>query len=126
MLVLPVLSFRTLLSLAPVLVLTAACGGSGPSTPATAASLPGEAREVEVVPAAEERLQRVVAVTGTLAAQDQVALGFKVPGRIETLPVDLGSRVGDGQTLATLAPVDYELRVQQAESAIQQARARLG
>ncbi len=117
---------RVLLSLASVLILTAACGGSGPSTPATAAGLPGEPREVEVLPAAEERLERVVAVTGTLAAQDQVSLGFKVPGRIDTIDVDLGSRVADGQTLARLVPVDYELRVQQAESAIQQARARLG
>jgi multidrug efflux pump subunit AcrA (membrane-fusion protein) len=74
----------------------------------------------------EDRLQRVVSVTGTLAAEDQVSLGFKVPGRIETLDVDLGSRVRAGQALAQLAPVDYDLRVRQAESALQQARARLG
>lgn len=74
----------------------------------------------------DERLQRVVAVTGTLAAQDQVSLGFKVPGRIDTLDVDLGSQVQAGQRLARLLPVDYELRVRQAESGLQQARARLG
>lgn len=112
--------------LLPILLLTAACGGSGPSTPATAAGREGAPREVVVTPAVEERLQRVVAVTGTLAAQDQVSLGFKVPGRIDSLSVDLGSRAAAGQTLARLAPIDYELRVQQAESALQQARARLG
>lgn len=124
--VLPASPFPALLSIVPVLVLVTACGGSGPSTPATAAGRADEPREVEVVPASEGRLQRVVAVTGTLAAQDQVSLGFQVPGRIETIRVDLGSRVADRQTLATLVPVDYELRVQQAESALQQARARLG
>jgi len=53
-------------------------------------------------------------------------MGFKVAGRIEGIAVDLGSRVGPGQTIARLAPVDFELRVQQAEAALQQARARLG
>jgi RND family efflux transporter MFP subunit len=106
-------------------LLTAACGGSGPSAKANAAA-PAEARDVAVTPATEERLQRVVAVTGTLAAQDQVSLGFKVPGRIERLDVDLGSQVQTGQTLARLLPVDFELRVQQAESGLKQARARLG
>ncbi len=49
-----------------------------------------------------------------------------MPGRIETLDVDLGSQVQAGQRLARLLPVDYELRVRQAESSLQQARARLG
>lgn len=119
-------SSRLLGSLLGMVLLSAGCGGSGPSTKATAAAGPAEARDVAVTPATEERLQRVVAVTGTLAAQDQVSLGFKVPGRIETLDVDLGSRVQTGQTLARLLPVDFELRVQQAESGLKQARARLG
>lgn len=119
-------SSRLLGSLLGMVLLSAGCGGSGPSTKANAAAGPAEAREVAVTPATEERLQRVVAVTGTLAAQDQVSLGFKVPGRIETLDVDLGSRVQTGQTLARLLPVDFELRVQQSESGLKQARARLG
>ncbi len=115
-----------LVALCCVFVLAAGCGGAGPSTSATAAAGPAEPRDVVVAQATEERLQRVVAVTGTLAAQDQVSLGFKVPGRIDTLDVDLGSRVQAGQRLARLLPVDYELRVRQAESGLQQARARLG
>lgn len=107
-------------------MLVVGCGGASPSTSATAAAGPADVRDVVVVQAVEERLQRVVAVTGTLAAQDQVSLGFKVPGRIDTLDVDLGSQVQAGQRLARLLPVDYELRVRQAESGLQQARARLG
>ena len=71
-------------------------------------------------------LERMVAVTGTLAAEEQVALAFKVTGRVQDLRVDLGSPVRRGQVLARLTPTDFELRLQQAEAALQQARARLG
>lgn len=71
-------------------------------------------------------LVKAITVTGTLAAEDQVALGFKVAGRVEAVGVDLGSRVTEGQVLARLIPTDYELRVRQAEAALMQARARLG
>ena len=84
------------------------------------------AREVRVVPAAERSLPRTVSATGTLAAEDQITLSAKVPGRVEILDVDLGTRVRRGQVVAQLDQTDYKLRVQQAEAALQQARARLG
>jgi multidrug efflux pump subunit AcrA (membrane-fusion protein) len=71
-------------------------------------------------------LVRTVVVTGTLAAEEQVVLSFKVTGRLEDVAVDLGSRVQRGQVVARLSPGDFVLRVQQAEAALQQARARLG
>jgi multidrug resistance efflux pump len=40
--------------------------------------------------------------------------------------VDLGSRVKRGEVIARIDPSDYRLRVNQAEAALQQARARLG
>jgi RND family efflux transporter MFP subunit len=73
-----------------------------------------------------ESLARTISLTGTLAAEEQVALAFKVPGRIERLAVDLGDRVSRGQVVATLAATDFELRVRQAEASLLQARARLG
>ncbi|BCS33144.1 RND transporter [Luteitalea sp. TBR-22] len=108
----------------------AACGG-GQGSPAAKGDGRGIAPKgapvpVNVRPAQEASLERAVTVSGTLAAEDQVALGFKVAGRIETIAVDLGSRVQRGQTIARLAPVDFQLRVEQAEAALQQARARLG
>lgn len=84
------------------------------------------ARPVRVVEAATAVLPRVVSVTGTLAAMEQAPLGMKVAGRLGSIDVDLGSRVESGQPLARLVPVDFELRVQQAEAAVEQARARLG
>ena len=68
----------------------------------------------------------MVLVSGALAAQDQATLSVKVPGRLTSLPVDLGTIVRQGETLATVERKDYELKVQQAEAAIGQARARLG
>lgn len=74
----------------------------------------------------EESLVRSITVTGTLAAEDQVALAFQVPGRVAEVGVDLGSGVEKGQVVARLIPTDYELRLQQAEASLVQARVRLG
>jgi RND family efflux transporter MFP subunit len=81
---------------------------------------------VKVFPAVEERVPRTVASTGALAADDTVVLGVKVPGRIVEQAVDLGTRVRKGQVIARIDQTDYRLRVEQAEAALQQARARLG
>ncbi|MGH9347521.1 MAG: efflux RND transporter periplasmic adaptor subunit [Vicinamibacterales bacterium] len=103
---------------------SAACGG--PSEPVVARDAALEPRPVSVTTAALQPLERAVSVTGTLAAEEQVALAFKVTGRVQALYVDLGSRVRRGAVLARLTPTDFELRLQQAEAALQQARARLG
>jgi RND family efflux transporter MFP subunit len=87
-------------------------------------SLP--AREVRVARAETAPLARTVAVSGTLAADEEAELGPKVAGRLATLAVDLGDNVRRGQTLARLSPIDFDLRVRQAENALNQARAQLG
>jgi RND family efflux transporter MFP subunit len=84
------------------------------------------ARSVRIVAATQESVPRTVVASGTLAAEDQVVLGAKVAGRLAELGVDLGSRVRKGQVVARIDPGDYRLRVEQAQAALQQARARLG
>lgn len=86
----------------------------------------GAARDVKVSRVSELPVGASVAVTGTLAAQDEATLSVKVPGRLRAINVDLGSVVRRGQMVAQLEPQDYQLRIQQAEAALQQARARLG
>ena len=71
-------------------------------------------------------MSRIVVVSGTLAAEEQVVLGMKVNGRLQEMRVDIGSRVSKGDVLARLDPTDYQLRVDQALAALQQARVRLG
>jgi RND family efflux transporter MFP subunit len=106
-------------------IILTSCGG-GTASATGAAPVPGSPRAVEVIPAIEAPIERTISVTGTLAAEDQVTMAFKVAGRLERLDVDLGSAVEAGAVLATLAPTDFVLRTSQANAALQQARARLG
>src|SRR6185503_7604816 len=101
---------------------SAPAGTARASTPAA----PAKSTPVRVVPAMEERAAGVVVASGTLAAEEQVVLGMKVAGRLAEIAVDLGTRVRQGDVVARLDPTDFRLRVQQAEAALQQARARLG
>jgi RND family efflux transporter MFP subunit len=86
----------------------------------------GAPKQVRTARVAEMPMGRSVTVSGTLAAYDQATLSAKVPGRLQSISVDLGSVVRRGQVIAQLERQDYELRVQQADAALQQARARLG
>jgi RND family efflux transporter MFP subunit len=86
----------------------------------------GEARKVKTTTVAETPFGETVTANGTLAAYDQTTVSVKVPGRIRTISVDLGSVVSKGQTIAVLDSADYSLRVQQSEASLAQARARLG
>ena len=127
------MSIRPLLGILVLALGLSACRGEFPASAASqekpkaqapSASVP--TREVRVVPAAERSLPRTVAATGTLAAEDQVTLSAKVAGRVESIDIDLGTRIRQGQPLARLDQTDFKLRVEQAEAALQQARARLG
>ena len=107
-----------------LLVLAAACGQD--SADATAKAKKDAPRAVRLATAESGSLPRVVTVTGTLAAEDQVVLNTEVPGRLDQLPVDLGSIVHQGDVVAVLDLTDFRLRVEEAETALAQARARLG
>jgi RND family efflux transporter MFP subunit len=119
---------RRVLLLTVILSGVVACGGSSKAATAgaTTSATPKVARAVETAPVQVAKLERLIAVTGTLAAEDQVTVSFKVTGRLEALDVDLGSSVAQGQVLGRLTPTDFALRVNQADAALQQARARLG
>jgi len=106
----------------------AGCRGEGPASASQDKSKPPVAapRPVRVVPAAQEMVARSVVVNGTLAADDLVVLGTKVAGRLASVAVDLGTHVRRGQVIAQLDKSDFAIRIEQADAALQQARARLG
>jgi RND family efflux transporter MFP subunit len=108
--------------------ITTGCGSDYPATgaPPKAEREAVTPRLVRAIPAMQDTVAHGTVVTGTLAAEDQVVLSFKVDGRLSEIAVDLGSRVRKGQIIAQLDPTDFRLRVRQAEAALQQARARLG
>ena len=83
-------------------------------------------RKVQTTRLAKVPMEHIITVSGTLAAYDQVTLRAKVPGRLGTLPVDLGSEVRHGEIVAQVETEDYELRLQQSQAALGQVRARLG
>jgi RND family efflux transporter MFP subunit len=85
-----------------------------------------QVRQVKTVQVAETPIGETVTVNGTLAAYDQATVGTKVAGRLQSISVDFGTVVRKGQAIAKLEPQDYQLRVQQAEAALAQARARVG
>jgi RND family efflux transporter MFP subunit len=114
-----ILSLAVLISLA-----AAACSGS--AQPIGAQGAADQPRRVTTTRVAEHPLERAITVTGTLAAEDQVALAFKVAGRVGDVAVDLGSRVAEGQIVARITATDFELRLKQAQAALAQARVRLG
>lgn len=96
---------------------------SGRAANADAKSQP---RQVKTVAVAETPIGDTVIVNGTLAAYDQATVGTKVAGRVQYIYVDFGTVVRKGQQIAKLEPQDYQLRVQQAEAALAQARVRVG
>lgn len=90
---------------------------------------PGEAnspRQVKIIAVAETPFGETVTANGTLAAYEQTTVSVKVPGRVRTISVDLGTVVRRGQVIAQVDSEDYRLRVQQSEASVAQARARLG
>jgi RND family efflux transporter MFP subunit len=102
------------------------CKSGYPASQRQGADDKSAARQVKTVRVAEMPVGETVTVNGTLAAYDQTTVSVKVPGRIKSITVDLGSIVHRGQLIAQLEPEDYKLRVQQSEAALAQARARLG
>lgn len=84
------------------------------------------ARQVKTARVEETPFGEAVTANGTLAAYDQTTVSVKVPGRLRTINVDLGSVVRRGQVIAQVEPGDYNLRIQQSEAALAQARARVG
>src|SRR5256884_3152403 len=83
-------------------------------------------RPVKTAKVIEMPIGETVTVNGTLAAYDHTTVSVKVPGRLQTISIDLGSVVHKGQVVAQLEQQDYKLRVEQSEAALAQARARLG
>lgn len=90
------------------------------------AAPPAAPRRVALVEVATQPLPRMLAVTGVLAAQDELTLGLQVGGSLAELAIDVGARVQPGQLLAAMDPRDFALEVARAQAALDIAVARLG
>lgn len=109
-----------------LLLLVAACKSGYQSGASQTKPTDNGARQVKIARVEEMPFGETVTANGTLAAYDQSTASAKVAGRLSTISVDLGSVVRRGQMVAQVETSDYKLRVQQAEAALAQARARVG
>ena len=115
--------------LAPLLT-TSACRKNQEKTAETAVQTVQAGTVVQIEPNTPERY------SATILPNMQVDLAFKSPGLIERVhqvrgadgrirDVEAGDKVSQGTQLALVRALDYEQRVQQADSAVQQAQAQL-
>lgn len=116
---------RSTLSVLTLALALTACKDDASASAQTRAQS-GEPKRVRTDRAVERQLGTSVMVNGTLDAYDRATISTKVPGRLSLIAVDLGSRVARGQLIARVDPTDYNIRLQQAEAALDQARVRLG
>jgi RND family efflux transporter MFP subunit len=77
-------------------------------------------------PARTQPVQRAVDVVGTLYGEEETVVSAKVPGRIIALYKDVGDTVKPGEALVQLKQNDYQLSVNKAQLAMEEALAKLG
>lgn len=104
-------------------MIATSCGKEAADKSKTASDAP---RSVQTAAASMRPMEKVLLVSGTLAAQEDATLSVKAPGRLEKVDVDIGSVVKRGDLIAQMERRDYELRVKQAQAAVAEARAALG
>jgi RND family efflux transporter MFP subunit len=120
-----------LLPLAVVLV-TSACTGTVEDDGASAAAAepaPGGAPapiRIEAASAIEQPIARFIAVTGTLAAQEEAEVAAEIAGRVVATPVERGVPVAFGAELVRISATEVEAQAQEAEANAAQIEARLG
>ncbi|WP_126428978.1 efflux RND transporter periplasmic adaptor subunit [Brevibacillus marinus] len=84
-----------------------------------------ETKVVTVAPVSREQAVRVVELSGTLQPNEEVLVGFEIPGRIVDLKLEEGDQVTAGQLLAQIDASDYRLQLARANESVQQAEASL-
>ena len=77
---------------------------------------PPEVRPVRTITVASREAGNVVALTGTVQAQNEINLSFRIDGRLVERLVEIGDNVRPGQLIARLDP-------QNEESSLQSVRA---
>jgi HlyD family secretion protein len=82
--------------------------------------------KIRIAQVETRRQRRSVEAVGSLLAFDEVTVSSEAEGRVEQVLADVGDRVGKGQILARVSPVELQLTVDQQQAALRQARARLG
>jgi len=67
--------------------------------------------------------ERMRTFSGVVQSGTESKLSFKVPGTVQRVNVDIGTKVRSGQLLIQIDPTDYDIQVKEAENARDLARA---
>jgi len=112
------------LALAALLAATLPSGcGSRPEQ--TSAPTAPAATAITVATVQQQSVSRVLRVTGTLMAAEEAEVAAETTGRVTSTPVERGSRVAEGTPLITLAQIEAQAGVADAEANVAQLEARL-
>lgn len=108
----------TILSLVTLLISLAACGEKE-------VEKKDEIRPVRAMTIAEPQPFSGRWFPGRATATQEANLSFRVPGTVETIPVDIGDHVKQGDLLARLDPKDYQVALNAARAHLERAKAEL-
>lgn len=84
-----------------------------------------EVRPVRVITIADRASSGTVNLTGTVQAQTEINLSFRIDGRMIERMVDVGDKVEPGQLVARLDPQNEESALQSVRAQLTAARAQL-
>lgn len=98
---------------------TACSGGKVEGATTAAAPLPA----VAVIKAQTGALESAIELSGNLTAETRVEIRAKLPGTLDTVAVQLGDRVTEGQVLATLDRREIDAQVDAAVAAVNVVKA---
>ena len=84
------------------------------------------AKAIDTEPVKRESVNRVVNVSGTLAAENEVTVSSQAEGVVSRILADLGDRVGTGQVLVELDREKLQYNLDQQRAALARSLARYG
>lgn len=106
--------------------LAVGCSRQPKEAAAVAPAKTPDAIQVQTAKAETRRVDRAIAVTGSLHPDETVTVSFEVAGRVARIPVDFGHQVRKGQIIAELDKQEFNLQLERSRAALAQALARLG
>ena len=119
----PPLRIQALLALA---LAAAVAGCSQPANGAEGGTRERPAKAVDTEAVKRESVNRVVNVSGTLAAENEVTVSSQAEGVVSRILADLGDRVGTGQVLVELDREKLQYNLDQQKAALARSLARYG
>lgn len=80
---------------------------------------------IVVAPAHQQTMDRTAEVQGALFPREHAVMSSEVEGAVALVDADFGDKVIAGQVMLKINPREYELRVESAQAALDQERAKL-